>query len=515
MKPYLLQHFLDLQAEKNKIKTAIKHKNEKITYNELYLKSNSLGIYLDSFKLEKNTCIGILLDKGINQVISILGILYSDKIFVIINSILHENQIIHILNDCNIKILITSKKFEEKINKIKDSINLINIIQEENISEIIKLNYGKTISCNNIIDDISTIIYTSGSTGLPKGIVITHRNLIDGAKIVSEYLKITENERILGMLPFNFDYGLNQLTSTLYKGCEIILYHYLVPNGLLKILQDEKITGLASIPTIWSSVFNPKLSSINDNIDFSNLRYITNSGGKLPVTIIKKIRDTFKKTKLYLMYGLTEAFRSTYLSPDEIDKRPDSIGKAIPNVEVEVINEKGKICSPGEIGELIHRGACIARGYWNNKEKTDEVYKPNPLLPKENQFLETVVYSGDLVKKDEDGFIYFIGRKDNMIKTGGYRVSPTEIEELLLKYNGIVESVVFGIDDTELGQKTVAVITLSKKILEEEIINFCKTESPNYLVPHFIHILKEFPKTASGKIDRPEIIKRIKEKYGY
>lgn len=369
------------------------------------------------------------------------------------------------------------------------------------------------MSIQTITDDIATIIYTSGSTGMPKGIVITHRNLIDGARIVSQYLHITPDDRLLGMLPFNFDYGLNQLLSALYIGCTIVLYQYFMPNGLLKVLKDEHITGLAAIPPIWAGVFNPKLCKLSAE-QFPQLRYITNSGGKIPVPTVKKIRETFPATQLFLMYGLTEAFRSTYLDPAEVDRRPESMGKAIPNVQVAVINADGQVCKPRETGELIHRGACIARGYWNNPEKTAEVYKPNPLLPKENQFLETVVYSGDLVWKDEDGFLYFVGRKDNMIKTAGYRVSPTEVEELLLGCSGVAEAVVFGLPDDDLGYKIRAVITVSAALEKQTIINHCKTNAPQYLVPHELFVREAFPKTASGKLDRPKIIEESKKDHG-
>ena len=259
-----------------------------------------------------------------------------------------------------------------------------------------------------ITDDIATIIYTSGSTGLPKGIVITHRNLLDGIDSVSEYLGITEKDRLLGVLPLNFDYGLNQLTSAVKAGASIVLHHFFVPGPMLKLIAEERITGLAAIPTIWAAVFNPKLTKLDKilaEMDFSSLRYITNSGGKIPVPTVRRIRECFPSTDLFLMYGLTEAFRSTYLDPSEVDARPESMGKAIPGVQVEIVREDGTPCAAGETGELIHRGALIARGYWNNPSKTAEVYRPNPLLPKENRFLETAVYSGDLVRKDEDGFV--------------------------------------------------------------------------------------------------------------
>lgn len=513
MKPFLLQHFLEISAEKYPNKEALKHKDQTISYSSLLKQAQALGSFLNTKKTETNERIGIYLDKSIAQVISLFGVLYAEAAFVIINPALHEKQLLHIINDCQIKLLIADQKDQEKLNLIKNNSCCQEIIFEENFAEIIN-NSKPRKNCTSITDDIANIIYTSGSTGLPKGIVLTHRNLIDGAKIVAEYLKIGPAERILGLLPFNFDYGLNQLTTAIYQGATLVLFQYFMPSSLVKILKEEKITGLAAIPTIWTSFFNSKMSTLNTAEHFPALRYITNSGGKLPLPIIKKIRTTFTQTQLFLMYGLTEAFRSTFLDPAQVDTRPDSMGKAIPNVQIEVINEQGEICAPGEIGELVHRGACIARGYWNNPEKTAEVYRPNPLLPKENQFLETVVYSGDLVKKDQEGFLYFIGRKDNMIKSGGYRVSPTEVEELLLQIPAVTDTVVFGLPDDELGYKIRALVSLSTPVAIEELFNHCKCEAPAYLVPQEIFIIDSFPKTASGKIDRPLVQKESLEKNG-
>jgi acyl-CoA synthetase (AMP-forming)/AMP-acid ligase II len=313
----------------------------------------------------------------------------------------------------------------------------------------------------------------------------------------------------------NFDYGLNQLTSTLYKGCTLVLYKYLLPNAFLQTIADEKITGVPALPPIWASVFNPKLAKIEkDKYDFSALRYIANTGAKLPVPLVRKVRETFPKAELYLMYGFTEAFRSTFLDPKHVDRIPESIGKALPNVQIEVINERNEICKPGEIGELIHRGAGIAKGYWNSPELTAKVYRQNPLLPEGSKFNDPAAFSGDLVKKDEDGFIYYVGRKDHQIKTGGYRVSPTEIEALIMECPGISEVVAFGLEDTELGQKIRVLVIAAETVATKDILNHCRAEAPYYLVPKEIFLVSEFAKTANGKIDRPRMIEHSLEQHG-
>jgi len=497
VKPYLLQHFLETSAQKFPQKTAVKHKDRTVTYAALTEKARSLGSGLRHLNIQRGDRVGIFLDKSIEQVIAILGILYADAVFVIINNILSHQQIRHICTDCGVKLLITEEKYLEQLTGLETTKIYGNAFSALlNTAHLPESLYQP----QNTDADIATIIYTSGSTGLPKGIVLTHRNLIEGAEIVSEYLKLTADEKILGLLPFNFDYGLNQLTTSLLNGSTLVLFQYLLPNSLLKILADEEITGLAAIPPIWTAVFGGKMADAS-KINLPKLRYITNSGGKLPVPIVKKIRGTFPQTELYLMYGLTEAFRSTYLDPAEVDKHPESIGKAIPRVKIEVVNANGQPCRPGEIGELVHRGACIAQGYWNDPQKTAEVYKGD------------AVYSGDLVYRDEEGFLYFVGRKDNMIKTAGYRVSPTEVEELLLQIPGVQDAIVFGIPDAELGYKIRAVVTAAdKQLTAEKIINHCKAAAPLYLVPKEVFIADSFSKTASGKIDRTKVIEEYKAK---
>ncbi|MGH7929965.1 MAG: AMP-binding protein, partial [Candidatus Binatia bacterium] len=471
---------LENSAEKYPEKAAIQIGPDSITYSMLYTRAVRLGDALRQLDPVRGERVGIFLDRSIEQVIALLGALYADKVFVLLNSALHEKQVRHIVSDCGIRTLITSNALKSSVlAPFLDELGLTRLLCQEKFQDFPGNGAGGAMQCANITDDVSNIIYTSGSTGVPKGVVITHRNLIDTAKNSTEHLQVSENERILSAIALNFDYGLNQLTSTLYKGCTLILHQYLLPNAYLLEIVDEGITGLPALPPIWASVFNPKLVRIDtDRYDFSSLRYIANTGAKLPVPLVRKVRETFPHAALYLMYGFTEAFRSTYLDPAEVDRRPESIGKALPNVQVEVINEANEICKPGEIGELIHRGAGVARGYWNSPELTSRVYRQNPLLPEGSDFLDTVAYSGDLAKKDADGFIYYVGRKDHQIKSSGYRVSPTEVEALIMECSGVSEVVAFGLDSPELGQKIRAMVSLCADTSASEILNHCREEAP-------------------------------------
>jgi len=516
MYSYLLQHLLENTVEKFPDKIAIKHKDREITFLELQNQSMQLGRKMKTLSPQQGEKIGILLDKSIEQVLSILGILYADKVFIIINPILHQKQIKHIIEDSEITTIITSSKF---CSLVKDSVeknSIINVLKEEVFNEMEKNIGCQSIVCENISDDVSNIIYTSGSTGTPKGVVISHRNLIDTANNSTEHLKVNEDDRILCCLPLNFDYGLNQITSTILKGCTLVLYDYTVPTALLKALSDEKITRFPALPPIWASIFNPKLCRVDEEIvkyDFSNLKYIYNTGAKLPVPHVKRIRELFPKVELFLMYGFTEAFRSTFLDPKEVDKRPDSVGKALPSVKIEIIDKDGNPCKPGEVGELIHRGSGLAKGYWKSPELTAGVYRQNPLLQEGGMYNDVVAYSGDFAKKDEEGFIYFVDRKDCIIKTSGYRVSTIEVESLIMGCEGVSEVVVFGLQDDMLGKKIRAVVVAENKTAND-IKKYCEKEAPFYMVPKEVFIATNLPKTSTGKLDRPRIKELSISKYG-
>ena len=350
-----------------------------------------------------------------------------------------------------------------------------------------------------IDSDMAAILYTSGSTGKPKGVVLSHRNLVTGAISVSRYLNNRPDDRILAVLPLSFDYGLNQLNTAFYTGATAILMNYLLPRDILTTVKQEQVTGLAAVPPLWA-----QLAQL-DWKDAQSLRYITNSGGAMPRATLAHLRSALPDTQIFLMYGLTEAFRSTYLPPGEVDKRPDSMGKAIPNAEVMVLREDCSHCAPGEPGELVHRGPLVSLGYWNDADKTAACFRP--LTPRQSGLTipELAVWSGDTVRMDDEGYLYFIGRRDDMIKTSGYRVSPTEVEEVIYATEKVAEAAAFGVPHPTLGQAIVVVaVPRTGFALDRDVLqSACKQHLPAFMQPALIELRQtSLPRNPNGKIDR-------------
>jgi acyl-CoA ligase (AMP-forming) (exosortase A-associated) len=361
-----------------------------------------------------------------------------------------------------------------------------------------------------VIDaDIAAILYTSGSTGKPKGVVLSHRNITAGAASVAQYLENTADDRLLAVLPLSFDYGMSQITTAFLAGASVTLLDYLLPKDVLTTAARDRITGIAGVPPLWA-----QLAELTWPAELNaHLRYLTNSGGAMPRATLAKLRASVPSARVFLMYGLTEAFRSTYLPPSELDRRPDSIGKAIPNAEILVVRPDGTACADNEPGELVHRGALVALGYWNDSQKTAERYRPLPGQDPGLVLPELAVWSGDTVRRDEEGFLYFIGRRDEMIKTSGYRVSPTEVEEVLYATGLVTDAVAIGIPHPELGQ-AIAVIAApapARAADTQALLAECRSRLPNFMVPHHIEWRTRLPRNANGKFDRKQLALELAE----
>ncbi|MDP2901987.1 MAG: acyl-CoA ligase (AMP-forming), exosortase A system-associated [Methylovulum sp.] len=520
----LLHQLLTQSHLTTPLASAIEHKKNTWSYQQLAQLVNQQALALQGVQLKHQQRVAVYLPKQIETVTNLLAISTAGGVFVPVNPVLKAAQVAYILNDCGVQILTTSKSRLESLAPIlKSCPDLHTIILVENeiptryplLSQRILswqdfLGYAgqQPITPPTIDADMAAILYTSGSTGKPKGVVLSHRNIVAGAKSVSEYLSITAADRLLAALPFSFDYGLNQLTTSLLKGACCVLLDYLLPRDVIIALESKKITGLAAVPPLWAQLANLEWpQSIN-----GHLRYMTNSGGKMPKPVLTAIREKAPNSQFILMYGLTEAFRSTYLPPEQLDRRPDSIGKAIPNAEILVVREDGTLCAPHEPGELVHRGSLVAMGYWNDQVKTAERFRPSPSQLRELPLTEIAVWSGDTVTMDEEGYLYFVGRKDDMIKTSGYRVSPTEIEEVIYASGLVKEAAAIGIDHQTLGQAIIVVISNKHPhgLDEKALINLCQAQLPNFMVPAKIEILSELPKNPNGKIDRKRLAQQFR-----
>ena len=346
-------------------------------------------------------------------------------------------------------------------------------------------------------DALAALLYTSGSTGRPKGVMLSHANMWLGAVSVAHYLRLTPEDRVLGVLPLSFDYGQNQLLSTWAAGACVAPIEYLAARDVIRAVEAHGITTLAGVPPLWVQLVEaqwPPAAALS-------LRRLTNSGGRLPVSIVRRLRELFPAAELYLMYGLTEAFRSTYLEPALLDAHPDSIGSAIPFAEVMTSQPVGTLCAPGEDGELVQAGPLVAKGYWNDPERTAQRFRP---APRGSRYGGTAVWSGDRVRCDEGGLLYFVGREDAMIKTSGNRVSPTEVEEAAVASGVVAEAVALGVPDDRLGEAIALVVRGEGP--DEALRNYLRRELPNFMQPAHIIWRDELPRSPNGKLDR-EVIK--------
>src|SRR5436309_946548 len=485
-------------------KTAVFGGDESLTFRQLHAEAAATAQALASLGVLAGDRVGICMQKNLDQVIAILGVLWANAIFVPIHPVLHAEQIGHMVDDCDMKLLITDST---RITELRDATHGRIVVghgpAEEEMPSLKELRQ----KCRNAPvffrakpKNTAAIIYSSGSTGKPKGIMISHRNLADGSRIVASYLGTKATDRIAGVLSLNFDHGLNQLLQTLYAGASLYLHNLIFPRDLFRLLATKRITALPLMPVIITRMFDPQLPGPDADLDFSALRYVSTTGGPVTARMLDQLLRTFPGTDIVVMYGLTEAFRSSWLPPDQLSARRTSIGKAIPEVELYVLDDQGQDCPPGVPGQLVHRGGCVAKGYWNATEATAERFRQIDRFPG-----ETVVFSGDLVRRDEEGYLYFVARMDSMIKTHGFRVSPTEIEEHARRFDGVSDAVAFGIDNAEIGQDIAVVYTTMDRtpVAFDALANHFRIGMPHYMVPRwFVHI-EALPATGSeGKVDR-------------
>jgi len=498
-------------------RTAVKAGDTFATYGELLEDVEAFARGLRRLGLARHDRVAVYLDKRIETVTAIFGAFAAGCIAVPCNPVLKPHQVGHILRDSGARALVTTAG---RLATLRDG------LADSAVAHAILLDAGAEADAGGVAPslwrdvvaspvaggapapvrpldtDIAAILYTSGSTGRPKGVVLSHRNIVVGGQSVARYLENGPGDRILAVLPLSFDAGFSQLTTAFASGATVILHNYLLPADVPRICAREGVTGLTCVPPLWMQL----LQSAWPEEARGALRYFANTGGRMPRDVLDRLRALFPRAKPYLMYGLTEAFRSTYLDPGEVDRRPDSIGKAIPNAEILVVKPDGTLAGPGEQGELVHRGPLVSLGYWNDPQRTAERFKPAPGQPDGLPIPETAVWSGDIVRLDDEGYLYFVGRHDDMIKTSGYRVSPTEVEEVIFASGLVHEAAAFGVPHESLGQAIVAAVVPNGHAagggLDNALLDYCRRELPRFMVPGRILLQETLPRSPNGKLDR-------------
>lgn len=503
-----IRTLLEDAVESSSDKTALILDEQTLSYGELFTKVNQVACYLDELDLPAQSRIGVYSTKSIDQVIAILAILSTDYVLVPLTKLLQPEQVKYIINDCGIKCIVTDAVKLESIEEIDFSGHVISYEasgkEVASFAEIYKY-YNKPYDCDINGHNNAVITYSFGLTGTPKGIVISHRNLIDSARLVSQYLTLEESDVISGILIFNLDYGLNQIFCTLYKRATLALHRFILADDFFNHLIDDQVTVIPLMPVNISQMFEDGALRLPSAELFDGVKTITSSGGNVTAKMIEQCKQTFRNADFYSMHGLTEAFRSTYLDPSQVKIRPNSIGKPVPDVELYVINEEGNECAPREVGELIHRGGYIYRGFWNAPEENQQRFKSVSILSKvinlEGQLNdETVVASGDYVYKDEEGYLYFVSRHDDMIKTRGFRVSPFEIESVVRNnIPQIDQSVVLAVENEQIEQEIVLVYSAINELSEKEILFELKQHLASYMIPSRVVYKKSLPLVQSDK----------------
>jgi acyl-coenzyme A synthetase/AMP-(fatty) acid ligase len=503
-----IRSLVEIANEKVPEKVALIDKSEKLTYGEVYTKVNQLALYISGLGLPKGSRIGIYSNKNIQKVISILAVLSTDYIMVPITKLLKAEQVEHIIKDSGITCVITD---EQKLKTLKETSYEGKIITVEtcdktivSFEEIYKC-FGSDFSSSPKGHDVAAITYSFASTGFPKGVVISHKNLIDGARVVNNYLQVKENDVLSGLLSFSFDYGLNQIFTSFYARATFAIYTFFTPTDFFSHIVKDKITIIGAMPVHFSLMFDEDSHRLPSPSQLDNVRVITSSGANVTKSMLEQIQSYFKSAKFYSMSGHTEAFRSAYLDPSQLQIRPNSIGKAIPDVELYVINEDGEECAPREVGQLIHRGAGIYKGFWNSQEDTDKKFKSIKILSKvidlqQGLTDEIVVATGDYVYKDEEGYLFFVSRQDDMINTAGYRINPVEIESVV--YNNIEEikeCAVFGVENEKIEEEIALVYSGVKELAKNEIIFELKKHLPAYMIPSIIVYKQNMPIQSKNK----------------
>ncbi len=525
----LVNDFLQDSAEQFPDKVALVCNGHRLTYADIEEQANQVANGMLALGVRRGARVAVWLPNSVEAVVAIFAILKAGATFTVINSTTKPGKLTYVLNNCAASGVFAPGRRGEQVVHLFDAVPSLrfaalcgkgavqaaavhpSVVAFPQLLEAYPSTRppsfppiggdeggappigGDEGGAPSIDVDLASLIYTSGSTGEPKGVMSTHANVVFAASSIIQYLENTPEDIVINVLPLSFDYGLYQLMMVFKFGGTLVLERsFAYPAAVLRRIEQEQVTGLPGVPTLFAMLLQMDLS----RFDLSSLRYLTNTAAALPVEHIHRIREAFPWARLYSMYGLTECKRTLYLPPEELDRRPGSVGIAIPGTEVWIENEAGKRLGPGEVGELVVRGSHVMQGYWGNPDETAKRYRPGRYPA------ERLLYTGDLFRMDEEGFLYFVARKDDIIKSRGEKVAPKEVENVLYQLPGVVEAAVVGVPDELLGQAIKAFIVCGDDyhLSERDVLRHCAQHLEDFMVPRYVEFRPSLPKTSSGKI---------------
>jgi len=507
----LLQEFLERSTERAPDKTALIVGAKRLAYRELDSAANRLARALRDGGTRYGDRVVVLLENSAETVISIFGVLKADGVFVVVNPTTKPDKLVYIVNNCRASALITyGARWSSlagdagRMPSLRAVVAVGPAVEASTAGprvipwEAAQSAYPDGAPERKAIDiDLAALVYTSGTTGSPKGVMLTHQNMVSASTSITTYLENREDDIVLSVLPLSFDYGLYQiLMSAQFGGTVVLEKAFLYPYDVINKLLREKVTGFPIVPTISAILI--QMQDVKKQ-HFEHLRYLSNTAAALPVSHIKGLQQLFPGAKIYSMYGLTECKRVSYLPPAELERRPTSVGRGMPNEQVYLVDDSGAVVTePGAVGELVVRGANVMKGYWELPAETDAMLRPGPWP------WEKVLYTGDLFRMDEEGFLYFVSRRDDIIKSRGEKVSPKEVETALYELGDVVEAAVVGVSDDVLGEAVKAYVALKKgsPLSEKDIIAHCQRRLEDFMVPKLVEFRESLPKTDSGKITK-------------
>ena len=489
-----VETFLVESARRFPDKTALVCGPARLSYREVAARSAAFAAELRRQGVARGERVVVFLHNSPETVIAVFGALMAGAVFSVVNASTKADKLAYILNNCAAKVLVTEPRLSSIAGEAREQAPAV----AATLVTPFSFQDAAPPAHPGIDLDIAMIVYTSGSTGFPKGVTMTHANIVAAATSITTYLESTADDVVLSVLPLAFDYGLYQALMCAKVGATLVLEKsFTYPAVVLEKLRAERVTGFPLVPTLAAMLLQMK--QIEPDM-FPDLRYLTNTAAALPKAHILRLRQLFPAARLYSMYGVTECKRCTYLPPEQLDIRPESVGIPIPGTEAYVVREDGERAAPGEVGELVIRGAHVMKGYWGDEAATARALHTGPYP------WEKVLHTGDLFRMDEEGYLYFVSRKDDIIKTRGEKVSPKEVENVIYELPGIREVAVIGVPDALLGQAIKAIVAADDGLTERDVIRHCAARLEDFMVPASVEFRCQLPKSENGKIARRELL---------